>query len=287
MAVVAVIGANICNQTTADLAYTVGYHLGQHQCNVVCGGVGGVMAAACEGNKAAGGTTNGTLGSTARQKTENQHQLPLLPSEFYLLPDPVAGVDEVGRGALFGPVVAAAVILPPDAITSLTQAGVTDSKQLTPHRRAHLYDLVQAQALACRIGLASVQEIDRLNILQASLLAMKRAVTRLSVQPAACLVDGNQRIPGLSIPQQTVIKGDQKELAIAAASIIAKVWRDQLITRLDDTYPGYDLTSNKGYGSPRHRQALQALGPSAQHRKSFAPCRRRDPSQTLNELAKG
>ncbi len=189
-----------------------------------------------------------------------------------ILSSAIAGVDEVGRGALFGPVVAAAVMLPPKAIAPLTQAGVTDSKRLTARQRSYLYGQVQIQALDCRIGIASAREIDRLNILQASLLAMKRAILKLQVQPTLCLVDGNQRIPRLSIPQRTVIKGDQTELAIAAASIVAKVWRDQLIIRLDRTYPGYDLASNKGYGSLMHRQALQSLGPSPQHRLSFAPC---------------
>jgi len=184
----------------------------------------------------------------------------------------VAGVDEVGRGALFGPVVAAAVILPESAIAPLTAAGVTDSKLLAADQRSILAQQIKALAVDCRIGYASVAEIDRLNILQASLLAMKRAILRLSIQPQLCLIDGNQRIPNLSLPQQTVIKGDQTSLAIAAASILAKVWRDDLICRLAIKYSQYHLASNKGYGTPAHRQAIQQFGPSRQHRRSFSPC---------------
>ncbi|MBW4519578.1 MAG: ribonuclease HII [Scytolyngbya sp. HA4215-MV1] len=184
----------------------------------------------------------------------------------------VAGVDEVGRGALFGPVVAAAVILPDSALPHLTTAGVTDSKQLTHPQRLQLADQIYRQAIDCQIGLASAQEIDRLNILQASLLAMKRAILKLRVLPELCLIDGNRQIPTLSITQETVIKGDQKVLAIAAASIIAKVWRDALITRLSPDYAIYDLAVNKGYGTVKHRQALQTYGPSVLHRLSFSPC---------------
>jgi ribonuclease HII len=181
----------------------------------------------------------------------------------------VAGVDEVGRGALFGPVVAAAVILPDAALTDLSAAGVTDSKRLSPLQREHLTQLIQRVAIDCRIGIASVREIDRLNILQASLLAMQRAIDRLTPQPEFCLIDGNQRVPGLAIPQQPVIKGDQQSLVIAAASIVAKVWRDRLITNLAEKYPGYDLATNKGYGTTKHRLGLQQLGASRQHRRSF------------------
>jgi len=135
----------------------------------------------------------------------------------------IAGVDEVGRGALFGPVVAAAVILDGPAGDELAALGVTDSKRLSAVQRQVLVPLIQARARAYAIGGASVREIDRRNILQASLLAMRRAVDRLSVQPELCLVDGNQRIPDLGLNQQTVIKGDQSQIAIAAASILAKV----------------------------------------------------------------
>jgi ribonuclease HII len=183
----------------------------------------------------------------------------------------IAGVDEVGRGCLFGPVVAAAVMIPNQAESILLDAGVTDSKQLSAKRRDNLYALILAHTQG-HIGWSSVHEIDRLNILWASLLAMKRAIARLETPPKLCLVDGNREIPNLSIPQKTVIKGDQQELAIAAASIIAKVWRDRLIMRLDRRYPGYDLASNKGYGSRRHREAIQSLGITPQHRLSFSPC---------------
>lgn len=185
----------------------------------------------------------------------------------------IAGVDEVGRGALFGPVVAAAVILPPNAMTPLIQAGITDSKQLSPKQRQILAQQIQTSALTCKIGIASVREIDRLNILQASLLSMRRAIVRLQPQPQICLIDGNQRVPSLTIPQQTIVQGDCKSIHIAAASIVAKVWRDQLIIRLATRFPGYDLATNKGYGTAKHRQALQQLGISCQHRRSFSPCR--------------
>ncbi|HEY9625760.1 MAG TPA: ribonuclease HII [Coleofasciculaceae cyanobacterium] len=184
----------------------------------------------------------------------------------------VAGIDEVGRGALFGPVVAAAVILPLAAYDHLTNAGIADSKSLSAARRQHLAQEIKTIAIACEIGLASVKEIDRFNILQATFLAMKRAIKRLYPQPEFCLVDGNQKIPGLLIPQKTIVKGDQKLVAIAAASIIAKVWRDELITRLAVRYPGYDLSANKGYGTAKHCAALQEIGISAQHRRSFSPC---------------
>ncbi len=185
----------------------------------------------------------------------------------------IAGVDEVGRGALFGPVVAAAVILSATAVAELAIAGVKDSKLLRPSQRVLLAQQIQTLALDYHIGMASVWEIDRLNILQASLLAMKRAILRLRPQPSLCLIDGNQKIPELCLPQQTIVKGDQQEVAIAAASILAKVWRDALLVRLSQKYPEYDLATNKGYGSPKHRLALQQFGPTRYHRQSFGPCR--------------
>ena len=186
-------------------------------------------------------------------------------------PDHIAGVDEVGRGAFFGPVVAAAVILPAVAVAPLTVAGVTDSKKLPPVKRQQLAAQIR-QLAHYSVGMASAYEIDRINILQASLLAMYRAIARLPLAPQLCLIDGNQRVPQLLIPQKTIIKGDQHELAIAAASIIAKVWRDELIIRLDKHYPGYDLASNKGYGSAKHRAGIASLGVCRQHRKSFKSC---------------
>ncbi len=188
------------------------------------------------------------------------------------MPTIYAGVDEVGRGCLFGPVVAAAVILPDGSDTPLLTAGVTDSKLLSPRQRQNFAQQIAAIAVDCQIGVASVAEIDRLNILQASLLAMRRAVLKLRVMPDGCWVDGNQRIPNLPMAQQTWVKGDLECVAIAAASIVAKVWRDDLITRLDSQYPGYDLSRNKGYGTAKHRAALQRLGLTPQHRRSFAPC---------------
>lgn len=184
----------------------------------------------------------------------------------------IAGVDEVGRGALFGPVVTAAVLLSPTQQNQLAQLGVKDSKQLTPGTRERLAAQIQAIALDCKIGLASVYEIDRLNILQATLLAMKRAILKLQPLPDLCLIDGNQRVLGLAIPQATMVQGDRHAISIAAASIVAKVWRDQLIVRLALKYPEYDLAQNKGYGTQKHRDALQIHGPSPQHRQSFKPC---------------
>ncbi|MDJ0520354.1 MAG: ribonuclease HII [Trichodesmium sp. MO_231.B1] len=183
-----------------------------------------------------------------------------------------AGVDEVGRGALFGPVVAAAVILPEEVLDDLVSSGVTDSKKLTEKRRCKLATQILVAALDCKIGMASVREIDRLNILQASLLAMKRSVLKLKLKPDLVLVDGNQEIRDLFIPQRTIVKGDSKCLAIAAASIVAKVWRDALIMRLAKKYPVYDLTNNKGYGTKKHKQGIVSYGVSSQHRLSFSPC---------------
>ncbi len=189
------------------------------------------------------------------------------------LPKLVAGVDEVGRGALFGPVVAAAAILPVSVLPQLAIAGVRDSKQLSPLQRLRLAQDIQRLALDWRIGYATSFEIDRINIFQASLLAMKRAVLKLKVQPDLCLIDGNQPLPDLTIPQQTMVKGDDRSLEIAAASVVAKVWRDELVIRLAKKYPDYDLVANKGYGTQRHRLALQQQGPSRLHRMSFSPCR--------------
>ncbi len=197
----------------------------------------------------------------------------------------IAGVDEVGRGALFGPVVAAAVILPNSVLADLAIAGVTDSKLLSAPQRQRLAAQIRSMAIAYQIGYASVREIDRLNILQASLLAMKRAILKLSVQPNFCLIDGNQPIPGLPIPQKTLVKGDQKSTAIAAASILAKVWRDELLTRLSLRYPQYDFAMNKGYGTSSHRQAIQKYGITPYHRKSFSPCQLTRLECSPNELS--
>ncbi|TAE80307.1 MAG: ribonuclease HII [Oscillatoriales cyanobacterium] len=197
--------------------------------------------------------------------------LPLSPSPN--LPRIIAGVDEVGRGALFGPVVAAACILPDEVLEELVSCGVRDSKQLSAAARSRLAAKIRAVAVDCQIGAASVKEIDRLNILQASLLAMKRAILKLNVTPDLCLVDGNQRIPNLAIDQETMVKGDARSIQIAAASIVAKVWRDELILRMAVKYPEYDLTNNKGYGTAKHKLALELYGASVFHRTSFSPCR--------------
>jgi len=204
-------------------------------------------------------------------KTDINSELDVaLSNQFSVL---IAGVDEVGRGALFGPVVAAAVILPPKAVPDLVASQIRDSKKLSSYRRLELAEKISAVALDWKIGFASTAEIDQINILQASLKAMKRAVLKLKVQPELCLVDGNQLIKDLPIPQQTLVKGDERSLSIACASIVAKVWRDALIIRLAAKYPMYDLISNKGYGSRRHLQALQEYGSSRLHRMSFRGCR--------------
>jgi ribonuclease HII len=184
----------------------------------------------------------------------------------------IAGVDEVGRGSLFGPVVAAAVILPDSALPELVAAKIKDSKKLSSSRRVRLQEQICTLAIDWKIGFASTAEIDQMNILQASMLAMKRAVLKLKVQPTLCLIDGNQLVKDLPIAQQTIVKGDERSVAIASASIVAKVWRDNLILRLASKYPMYDLERNKGYGSQRHLMALQQYGSSPLHRQSFRPC---------------
>lgn len=198
-------------------------------------------------------------------------RLPELPHDERL----VAGVDEVGRGALFGPVVAAAAILPVSAAQELVtiMGGIKDSKQLSGIARQKLAVRIQELVLDWKIGYADNHEIDELNILKATLLAMKRAVLALEVQPEMCLVDGKWLIPELPMPQQTMIKGDERSLVIASASILAKVWRDELIAGLATKYSVYDLANNKGYGTAQHIRALQQYGPSPLHRMSFSPCR--------------
>jgi ribonuclease HII len=176
----------------------------------------------------------------------------------------VAGVDEVGRGALCGPVVAAAVVLGEDFDT----AGLDDSKRLTPRQREALASRIRAGARGWAVGLAEPSEIDRLNILRATLVAMRRAVLALAETPDLLLVDA-LTIPGLAIEQQPIIKGDALSVSIAAASIVAKVTRDALMRELDRKHPGYGLGHNMGYGSEDHRSALRRLGPSEDHRRSF------------------
>lgn len=184
------------------------------------------------------------------------------------LPARHAGVDEVGRGPLCGPVVTAAVILDP----ARPIEGLRDSKKLSAKRREALFTEISQKALAWCIAQAEVEEIDRLNILQATLVAMQRAVAGLSVTPELVLVDGN-RCPELPMAVEAVVGGDDRVPAIAAASILAKVSRDRQMQALDAQYPGYGLAGHKGYPTKAHLEALARLGPSAIHRRSFAPVR--------------
>lgn len=178
----------------------------------------------------------------------------------------LAGTDEVGRGPLAGPVVAAAVILDPDKPI----AGLADSKKLSEKKREALFDEIKKKALAWSIASASVEEIDKINILHASLLAMKRAVERLSISPEYVLVDGNYCLK-ISTPCEAVIKGDSRVACISAASILAKVSRDREMVALDKVYPGYGLAKHKGYPTKFHLEALKKLGVNDLYRKSFKP----------------
>lgn len=187
-----------------------------------------------------------------------------LPAGYEL----IAGVDEVGRGPLCGAVVTAAVILDPTRPIE----GLNDSKKLTEARREALFPLIQERALAWCIARAEVEEIDQLNILHATMLAMQRAVAGLAVIPDRVLIDGN-RCPPLPMPAEPVVKGDSRVPAIAAASILAKVARDREMCELDRQYPGYGLAGHKGYPTPVHLQALRELGATPIHRRSFAPVR--------------
>lgn len=188
--------------------------------------------------------------------------------DFNLVEALVAGVDEVGRGPLCGAVVTAAVILDPGKPI----LGLNDSKKLSLARREALFDEIQEKALAWCVARAEVAEIDRLNILHATMLAMQRAVEGLHVQPRLALIDGN-RCPKLAVPSAPVVKGDSQVPAIAAASILAKVTRDREMQVLDALYPGYGLAGHKGYPTAEHLDALRRLGPTPIHRRSFAPVR--------------
>ena len=180
--------------------------------------------------------------------------------------DMVAGVDEVGRGPLAGAVVAAAVILDPNNPIE----GLTDSKKLTEKKRDALFDIIKRDSKAWAIGRAEVEENDELNILHASMLAMKRAVEQLTPQAEYALVDGN-RCPDLACPSEAVVKGDLTVPCISAASILAKVARDREMEALDQQYPGYGLAKHKGYPTKAHMDALKELGPTEIHRRSFGP----------------
>jgi ribonuclease HII len=181
-------------------------------------------------------------------------------------PGLMAGVDEAGRGPLAGPVVAAAVIL--DDMNPIV--GLADSKKLTALRRERLFDEIRAKALCCSIAEATVEEIDTLNILQATLLAMRRAVEGLRLKPTKVLVDGN-RLPVLDVLAEAIVKGDSKVQAISAASILAKVHRDRWCQELHQQYPQYGFDGHKGYGTAAHLKALKEPGATPWHRKSFAP----------------
>ena len=178
----------------------------------------------------------------------------------------IAGVDEVGRGPLAGPVVAAAVVLNAEAIPE----GLNDSKKLTGKRRGLLSDLLR-QAAEVAVGQASVDEIEQYNILRASHMAMRRAVEALDPPPDFLLIDGNMIPQGIDIPAQPVVKGDTRSVSIAAASIVAKTWRDRVMVDLAQQHPGYGWERNAGYPTPEHRAALQHLGPTPHHRRSFKP----------------
>jgi ribonuclease HII len=182
-----------------------------------------------------------------------------------LKPQPVIGVDEVGRGCLAGPVYAAAVILP----EGFDCSELTDSKKISEKTRERLAIKIHAECLV-GIGFATVEEIEKINILWASLLAMKRAVDFLNQKSAHVIVDGNKKIPKVDLPQTTVVKGDLRAHPIAAASIVAKVYRDQLMKDLGIKYPGYGLEDHKGYATPIHKEAIKRLGPLKIHRATFA-----------------
>lgn len=182
------------------------------------------------------------------------------------MPKLIAGVDEVGRGPLAGPVVTAAVILNPNKPIT----GLKDSKQLSESRRKYLAEIIKSEALCYALGRAEAEEIDQINILQATLLAMQRAVANLAIAPTFVYVDGNH-CPIFPCPAAAVIKGDQRISAISAASIIAKVARDEEIAAYEKIYPGYGFAQHKGYPTKQHLEALRKLGPTPIHRRSFAP----------------
>lgn len=178
----------------------------------------------------------------------------------------VAGADEVGRGCLAGPVVAASVVLGPD----FKLRGLTDSKLLTPEERVKFAEKIKERAISWAVEFVSVEEIEKLNILWASMEAMKRAIGKLHIKPELVLVDGKTKIPELEIPQQTLIKGDLRCLSISAASVLAKVARDEFMVKLHEEFPKYGFADHKGYGTPTHRAAIAAHGITVWHRKTFS-----------------
>lgn len=204
--------------------------------------------------------------SSKAEPRATSQRMPQQSSLAWNVPGLIAGVDEAGRGPLAGPVVAAAVIL--DELNPI--AGLADSKVLSAARREALFDEIRAKALCCSIAEASVEEIERLNILQATMLAMRRAVEGLRLKPAKVLVDGN-RIPVLGVLAEAIVKGDSLVPAISAASILAKVHRDRWCETVDQQFPEYGFAKHKGYGTAQHLAALREHGASPQHRKTFRP----------------
>lgn len=198
--------------------------------------------------------------------------------------DQIAGVDEAGRGCLAGPVVAGACILP----VEYDLPGLTDSKQLTAEKREGLYDPIRAQAVAWGVGVAWPQEIDTINILQATFMAMGRAVRAMKAHPRFLRIDGNKTIPdhalGLDVAQEFVIKGDGSVPAISAASVLAKTFRDRLMVKLGARYPGYGFEQHMGYGTKVHLDAIQKLGPCRMHRLTFRGVRPEEPEQRQASL---
>ena len=229
--------------------------------------VSGAPAAAMTATATATATMAGvSAGSAAPADAPPMRAMPDLSLEASL-PPPVAGIDEAGRGPWAGPVVAAAVILPADRAPD----GIDDSKRLSRERRAELCARIRAAATV-GVGKAGVGEIDALNVLQATMLAMRRAVEALATPPSCALVDGN-RLPVLACPARAIVGGDSRSLSIAAASIVAKETRDRIMRRLARLHPGYGWERNAGYGTREHARALDALGPTPHHRRSFRPVR--------------
>lgn len=189
----------------------------------------------------------------------------------------ICGVDEAGRGPLAGAVYAAAVILPAD----YDLPGLNDSKKLTARRRDILFDLIQSSALSWSVASASIEEIDELNILHATMLAMQRAVAGLHIVPAEALIDGNRVPKGLTVPGRAIIGGDALEACISAASVLAKVSRDRDVETFEVLYPGYGFAKHKGYPTAQHLEALARLGPCPVHRKTFGPVMRASTQASL------
>ena len=184
----------------------------------------------------------------------------------------VAGIDEAGRGALAGPVAAGVVILPNEPDVGKDLHGVRDSKQLTAKAREQWYEVIFQTALSCQVGFASAEEIDEISIVPATRLAAIRAIAKVNPAPQHLLIDWIS-IPGAGLPETSLVKGDMRSLSIACASIMAKVKRDKYLRQMEDTYPGYEFISNKGYGTAKHRAAISELGVCTIHRQSFAPMR--------------